>query len=123
MQAKYLTGRQHKNGAAYNPINLQYEQSPDGEDLKRRDDDAKVRALMRSKNLDVRSNCGFNPINGVDRSGINVPHHNLYYPPESAMKSVGETIIGSGYAGRPLRKELFMTPQKQANPKLEYYLP
>jgi|LauGreDrversion4_2_1035121.scaffolds.fasta_scaffold131171_2 hypothetical protein len=70
MQAKYLTGRQHKNGAAYNPINLQYENSQDGEILKMRDEDAKVRALLRSKNLDVRSNCGYNPINGSDRSGI-----------------------------------------------------
>jgi hypothetical protein len=78
--------------------------------LRQRDEDARVRALLRSKNLDVRSNSGFNLINGADRLGINVPHHNVYYPPESAMKSVGENIMGSGYAGRPLRKELFMTP-------------
>lgn len=41
--------------------------------------------------------------------------HNVYYPPESALKSLGENILGSGYAGRPLRKDLFMTPQKNAN--------
>jgi hypothetical protein len=75
-----------------------------------RDEDSRVRALVRSKNLDVRSNCGFNPINGADRSAIQVPIHNVYYPPESAMKSLGENILGSGYAGRPLRKDLFLTP-------------
>ena len=74
-----------------------------------------MRALVRSKNLDVRSNCGFNPINGADRSAIQVPIHNVYYPPESALKSLGEEILGSGYAGRPLRKDLFMTPQKNVN--------
>ena len=31
------------------------------------------------------------------------------------MKSLGENILGSGYAGRPLRKDLFMTPQKNVN--------
>ena len=34
MQAKYLTGRQQKNGAAFNPINLQYEASQEGEILR-----------------------------------------------------------------------------------------
>ena len=78
--------------------------------LKKRDDDTKVRALLRSKNLDVRSNCGYNPINGVERNGINVPIHDVYYPPERALKSVGESIMGSGFAGRPLRKDLYYTP-------------
>ncbi len=30
MQNKYLTGRQHRGGAAYNVINLKYEESEDG---------------------------------------------------------------------------------------------
>lgn len=80
MQNKYLTGRQHRGGAAYNVINLKYEESQDGVYLKQRDEDARVRALIRSKNLDVRNNCGFNPINGSDRMGIDVPIHDRYFP-------------------------------------------
>ena len=70
------------------------------------DDDAKVRALMRSKNIDVRSNCGYNPLNGSDRLNVNVPEHKVYNPPDR-LRSVGETIIGSGFAGKPMRKEWF----------------
>ena len=79
-----------------------------------RDQDALVRALIRSKNIDVRGNCGFNPINGNDRQGINVPIHQVYYSPEKAMQSVGVSIMGTGFAGKPLRKELYYTPQKNS---------
>jgi hypothetical protein len=64
MNDKYLTGRKNAGGAAYNILTLGYEQSPEGEFLKERDSDAKVRALMRSKNMDVRGNCGFNLMTG-----------------------------------------------------------
>lgn len=43
MQIKYLTGRQSKNGSAFNPITLQYDETPEGMLLKQRDEDAKVR--------------------------------------------------------------------------------
>lgn len=88
-------------------INLNYEESSDGYQLKQRDDDAKVRALIRSKNIDVRSNCGFNPINGSERMGIDVPIHERYFPQEKAFQSVGAFILGTDYAGKPLRKELY----------------
>jgi hypothetical protein len=65
---------------------------------------------MRSKNIDVRGNCGYNPINGSSRPLIEVPLHDVYYPPERAMQSVGYSIMGTGYAGKPLRKDLFSTP-------------
>jgi len=106
MNDKYLTGRRNRGGAAYNILSLQYENSPEGLYLRERDDDAKVRALMRSKNIDVRSNCGYNPLNGSDRRSVEVPDHNVYNPPDR-LRSVGETIIGSGYAGKPMRKELY----------------
>lgn len=73
MNEKYLTGRKNKGGAAYNILSLQYENSPEGSYLKQRDDDAKVRALMRSKNIDVRSNCGYNLVNGNERQSVDVP--------------------------------------------------
>jgi hypothetical protein len=67
MNDKYLTGRKNKGGAAYNILNLQYERTNDGEVLRQRDDDMKVRNLMRSNNIDTRSNIGFNVINNGDR--------------------------------------------------------
>lgn len=82
MNNKYLTGQTNKGGAAYNILNLQYEQTEEGQFLKQRDDDAKVRAMMRSKNLDVRSNCGFNPLNGSQRMSVDVPQHKIYNPNE-----------------------------------------
>jgi hypothetical protein len=50
--------------------------------LKERDDDAKVRALMRSKNIDVRSNSGYNLVNGSERRSVDVPSHKVYNPPD-----------------------------------------
>ncbi len=50
-----------------------------------RDEDAKVRQLLRSKNIDVRSNNSFNPINGSERPRIEVPLHDVYYPQNVAM--------------------------------------
>ena len=67
MNDKYLTGRKNKGGAAYNILSLTYENNPEGEFLRQRDDDAQVRALLRSNNLDTRSNCGFNVLNGGGR--------------------------------------------------------
>lgn len=95
-------------------INLQYDITADGETLKQRDEDAKVRALLRSKNLDVRNNCGFNPINGSDRLAIEIPINQKYFPPERALQSVGASIMGTDYAGKPMRKDLYYTPQKVA---------
>ena len=73
MNEKYLTGRKNKGGAAYNILSLQYEETAEGQYLKQRDDDAKVRALMRSKNIDARSNCGYNLVNGGNRRSVDVP--------------------------------------------------
>lgn len=112
---KYLTGRQTRGGAAFNIINLNYDKSAEGEQLKQVEEESRVRALLRSKNIDVRGNCLYNPINGAERPSIDVPIHSYYNPPEKALQSVGASIMGSGFAGRPLRKELFMTPQKYSS--------
>ena len=74
MNEHYCTGKKNKGGydysnlhtrrAAYNVINLEYERSNEGSLLKERDTDAKVRQLMRSKNLDTRANCGYNVLTG-----------------------------------------------------------
>jgi len=73
MNDKHLTGRRNRGGAAYNILSLNYDHSPEGEYLRSRDEDAKVRNLMRSKNIDTRANCGFNPVNGNNRQSVEVP--------------------------------------------------
>lgn len=40
---------------------------------------------------------------------VEVPQHKVYNPNE--LQSVGATIMGTGYAGRPVRKELFDMPR------------
>lgn len=52
--------------------------------MKQIDTDAKVRALMRSKNLEQKNNTGFNILTGEPRNTIKVPHHERYNPIQSA---------------------------------------
>ncbi len=94
MNEHYLTGKKNKGGAAYNVISLDYDNSNEGNVLKKRDDDAKVRALVRSKNIDMRSNCGYNILTGDQRPGVNVPSHEVYNPYEyNAAQNAGKDIV------------------------------
>ena len=98
MNEHYLTGKKNKGGAAYNVISLDYDNSNEGGLLKKRDDDAKVRALVRSKNIDMRSNCGYNILTGDQRPGVNVPKHEIYNPYEydsqqNAAQNAGKDIV------------------------------
>lgn len=81
---KYQAGKKNKGGAAYNLMSLEYDQNNEGTKLKIFDDDAKVRAMMRSKNLDHKNNCGYNILTGENRSQISVPFHEKYNPIRSA---------------------------------------
>jgi hypothetical protein len=45
-------------------MNLEYDNNKDGTRLREIDGDAKVRALMRSKNLEQKNNSGYNIITG-----------------------------------------------------------
>ena len=65
---KNLVGRKNNPGMAYNPLTLQYDNSVQGEILKRRDDESKFRALMRATNIDKHANAGYNIINGQERN-------------------------------------------------------
>jgi hypothetical protein len=56
-------------------ISLNYHETSEGQRLKGLDDDSKVRALMRSKNIDVRSNCGYNVLTGEDRRSVQIPQN------------------------------------------------
>ena len=52
----YNASKKNKGGSAFNIINLGYDQNNDGKKLASIDNDAKVRALMRSKVLDKKNN-------------------------------------------------------------------
>ena len=52
----YNASKKNKGGSAFNIINLGYDQNNDGMKLASIDNDAKVRALMRSKVLDKKNN-------------------------------------------------------------------
>ncbi len=76
----YGAAKKNKGGSAYNIISLNYQEDKDGHKLMQVDQDAKVRALMRTKALDARNNTQFNVITGEDRFKINIPHHERYNP-------------------------------------------
>ena len=59
------------NGLAYNPINLTYDQNVEGQKLRLRDEDHKVRGFVRAYNMDTHGNGAYNPLNGDERSGVN----------------------------------------------------
>ena len=65
---KNLVGRKNNPGMAFNPLTLQYDNSVQGEILKRRDEELKFRALMRATNIDKHANAGYNIINGEERT-------------------------------------------------------
>lgn len=54
-------------GSAYNIVNLDYDNNKEGSKLKLTDNDARVRGMMRSKNLDSKNNSGFNILTGEHR--------------------------------------------------------
>ena len=88
----YGAAKKNKGGSAYDIIALNYQQDRDGERLKKVDEDAKVRALMRSKVLDGKNNTGFNVITGEDRNRIQVPFHERYNP---VLSSAGGQVVSS----------------------------
>ena len=63
-----LVGRKNNPGMAFNPLNLQYDNSVQGEILKKRDEESKYRAWLRSINIDKHANTGYNIINGEERT-------------------------------------------------------
>lgn len=60
----YQAGKKNQGGAAYNIINMGYDNNKEGTKLMQIDQDAKVRAIMRSKNLEHKMNQGFNILTG-----------------------------------------------------------
>mmetsp|Transcript_13977 Transcript_13977/g.11940 ORF Transcript_13977/g.11940 Transcript_13977/m.11940 type:complete len:106 (+) Transcript_13977:361-678(+) len=67
-----LQGKRNSNGMPYDPITLAYHEDKQGNELKNRDEEAKVRAYLRATNLDARSNCGYNLLTGENRQEVNI---------------------------------------------------
>lgn len=49
---------------AYNPITLEYDKNPQGERLKRLDEQSRIRGFVRAHNIDHYGNSKYNPLNG-----------------------------------------------------------
>ena len=84
----YQAGKKNKGGSAFNIVTLNYDNNPDGKRLKQVDNDAEVRALMRSKVLDKKNNGEYNILTGVQRPPVPVPHHDRYNPIGSAGRQM-----------------------------------
>ncbi|KAM3145743.1 hypothetical protein pb186bvf_002038 [Paramecium bursaria] len=69
-EEQFNKGKRNANGLAYNPLTLEYAQTEQGQQLKRRDDLQQVRGFVRAQNLDTRSNCGYNILTGDNRKGV-----------------------------------------------------
>ena len=65
---KNIVGRKVMPEYAFNLVNSRYDNSIQGEILKKRDEESNYRAWLRSLNIDKRSNSGFNIINGQERT-------------------------------------------------------
>lgn len=88
----YGAAKKNKGGSAYDIISLNYQTDKDGVRLQQQDNDAKVRALMRSKLLDGKNNTGFNVITGEDRRKVAVPYHERYNP---VLSTTGSQVVSA----------------------------
>ena len=66
----FNAGKKNHGGAAYNLLNLAYDQTNNGQQLAQYDEDCRVRALMRAKNINEKSNGSYNILTGEDRTRI-----------------------------------------------------
>ena len=61
----YNASKKNQGGAAFNIVTLDYDKNPAGNKLCNIDNDAKVRALCRSKVLDRKNNGQYNILTGI----------------------------------------------------------
>ena len=67
MEAKkneFNAGKKNQGGAAYNPLNQGYDNTSQGQQLQQYDEDCRVRALMRAKNINDKANGNYNILTG-----------------------------------------------------------
>lgn len=93
---QFNAGKKNHGGAAYNLLNLDYDKTNNGQTLAQYDEDCRVRALMRAKNINVKSNGGYNILTGEEHKGIQVPAHERYNP----ITNAGQEIMRTGSRGQ-----------------------
>ena len=76
----FNAGKKNQGGAAYNLLNLNYDNTQNGQRLAQYDNDSHVRAMIRAKNLNDKNNGAYNILTGEQRQGIQVPAHERYNP-------------------------------------------
>lgn len=94
----FNAGKKNQGGAAYNLLNLNYDQSNQGTQLEQYDNDCRVRALMRAKNINDRGNGQYNILTGEVRQGVSVPHHDRYNPITNAGQQIMRPTNSRGSA-------------------------
>ena len=85
---QFNAGKKNQGGAAYNLLNLNYDETNNGQNLQQYDNDCRVRALMRSKNINDKANGSYNILTGEERRGIQVPYHDRYNPITNAGQQI-----------------------------------
>ena len=85
---EFNAGKKNQGGAANNLLNHDYDANPNGNNLQTYDDDCRVRALMRAKNINDKSNGAYNILTGSTRDRIQVPQHERYNPITNAGQQI-----------------------------------
>ena len=120
---KNLVGRKNNPGMAFNPITLKYDNSVQGEILKKRDEESKYRALVRASNIDRHTNTGYNILTGEDRTIMQKRMQNEI-DPDVYNKNIEEIKqLGNNYRVQKSPYDYFynQAPQQRMTPQQQYY--
>ena len=104
---QFNAGKKNHGGAAYNLLNQQYDQTQSGNQLAQYDEDCRVRALMRAKNINDKSNGSYNILTGAERNRIQVPAHERYNPITNAGQQIMRPSNSRGSAAQGVVPGLF----------------
>lgn len=69
MRHKYKLGQKGNGSAAYNPVNMEYESSPQGQKMKLLEQSRSQRAIIRGQMINQSAHPPYNPVNGHLRAG------------------------------------------------------
>lgn len=120
---KNLVGRKNNPGMAFNPITLKYDNSVQGEILKKRDEESKYRALVRASNIDRHTNTGYNILTGEDRTIMQKRMQNEIEP-DVYNKNIEEIKqLGNNYRVQKSPYDYFynQAPQQRITPQQQRY--
>ena len=95
MRRKYKLGQKGNGSASYNPINMEYEATPQGERMQQQEQMRSQRAVHRGANIEQSGHPMYNPINGIARSQIQanaesvLQKHSMSIPIPSSRDDLG----------------------------------